>query len=294
MSDALQTLLDPAQAQMSAGVQAAILAVCLPVVIFGLLGIRRLAGRLGSPGGAISTENFLLGVPLALAALMLADLVLVISIGSAYSQNRTQYALAYGALQLVTTLGCLVLLTRHPWEGRQAPPRPFMHVQARQLGGTSLIWALGVPLIVAAMLLGVAAARALGLPVERQHVLTNLTSHPTPASIAGAYMMAVVGVPLAEEFAFRLVLFGGLRGLLAGRESNRAGVALAYGLSIAIFVGAHGMWQMEQLYLALPLVTLSIMLTWVYDATKSIWPSTLFHMLHNGLVLTLQFSLADA
>ncbi|HRJ77804.1 MAG: hypothetical protein HPKKFMNG_00795 [Planctomycetes bacterium] len=294
MSDALQTLLDPAQAQMSAGVQAAILAVCLPAVIFGLLGIRRLAGRLGSPGGAISTENFLLGVPLALAALMLADLVLVISIGSAYSQNRTQYALAYGALQLVTTLGCLVLLTRHPWEGRQAPPRPFMHVQARQLGGTSLIWALGVPLIVAAMLLGVAAARALGLPVERQHVLTNLTSHPTPASIAGAYMMAVVGVPLAEEFAFRLVLFGGLRGLLAGRESNRAGVALAYGLSIAIFVGAHGMWQMEQLYLALPLVTLSIMLTWVYDATKSIWPSTLFHMLHNGLVLTLQFSLADA
>lgn len=294
MSDALQTLLDPAQAQMSAGVQAAILAVCLPAVIFGLLGIRRLAGRLGSPGGAISTENFLLGVPLALAALMLADLVLVISIGSAYSQNRTQYALAYGALQLVTTLGCLVLLTRHPWEGRQAPPRPFMHVQARQLGGTSLIWALGVPLIVAAMLLGVAAARALGLPVERQHVLTNLTSHPTPAGIAGAYMMAVVGVPLAEEFAFRLVLFGGLRGLLAGRESNRAGVALAYGLSIAIFVGAHGMWQMEQLYLALPLVTLSIMLTWVYDATKSIWPSTLFHMLHNGLVLTLQFSLADA
>lgn len=294
MSDALQTLLDPAQAQMSAGVQAAILAVCLPAVIFGLLGIRRLAGRLGSPGGAISTENFLLGVPLALAALMLADLVLVISIGSAYSQNRTQYALAYGALQLVTTLGCLVLLTRHPWEGRQAPPRPFMDVQARQLGGTSLIWALGVPLIVAAMLLGVAAARALGLPVERQHVLTNLTSHPTPASIAGAYMMAVVGVPLAEEFAFRLVLFGGLRGLLAGRESNRAGVALAYGLSIAIFVGAHGMWQMEQLYLALPLVTLSIMLTWVYDATKSIWPSTLFHMLHNGLVLTLQFSLADA
>ncbi|GIK51589.1 MAG: hypothetical protein BroJett014_05620 [Planctomycetota bacterium] len=294
MSDALQTLLDPAQAQMSAGVQAAILAVCLPAVIFGLLGIRRLAGRLGSSGGAISTENFLLGVPLALAALMLADLVLVISIGSAYSQNRTQYALAYGALQLVTTLGCLVLLTRHPWEGRQAPPRPFMHVQARQLGGTSLIWALGVPLIVAAMLLGVAAARALGLPVERQHVLTNLTSHPTPASIAGAYMMAVVGVPLAEEFAFRLVLFGGLRGLLAGRESNRAGVALAYGLSIAIFVGAHGMWQMEQLYLALPLVTLSIMLTWVYDATKSIWPSTLFHMLHNGLVLTLQFSLADA
>lgn len=292
MSDALQTLLDPAHAEMSVGVQVAIMAICLPTLLLGLLGIRRLVGRLGSFGGAISTENFLLGIPLALAALMLADLVLIISIGSAYSQNRTQYALAYGTLQLTTTLACLALLSRHPWEGRVAAPRPFVRVQARQLAGTSLTWLLGVPLIVAAMLLGVAAARAAGLPIERQYVLTNLTSDPTPASIAGAYMMAVVGVPLAEEFAFRLVLFGGLRGLLAGRDNHRAGVALAYGLSIAIFVGAHGLWQPEQLYLALPLLTLSIMLTWVYDATKSIWPSTLFHMLHNGLVLTLQFSLA--
>ena len=94
-----------------------------------------------------------------------------------------------------------------------------------------------------------------------------------------------------QEFAFRLVLFGGLRGLIAGREGKGTAGALAFVLLLALFVFAHGVWRPEQFYLALPLTMLSILLTLVYQQTRSIWTCVMFHALHNSLVLTLQFTL---
>ncbi len=159
------------------------------------------------------------------------------------------------------------------------------------MGATAGIWCVAAPLIFGAIILSVALARVLEMPIEQQPVLQDLTSNRAPLAILGAYMMAVVSVPLAEEFAFRVVLFGGLRGILAGPTGKGPGVALAFVLSIATFVMVHGMWQPSMLYLALPLTVLSVFLTLLYAHTRSIWPGVMFHALHNGLVLTLQFTL---
>lgn len=122
-------------------------------------------------------------------------------------------------------------------------------------------------------------------------MLKELTARRAPAAIAGAYLMAVVGVPLAEEFAFRVVLFGGLRGLLAGEAKSGPGLWAAFAVSIFLFVLVHGMWRENMLYLAAPLTLLSVFLTLIYAHTRSLWPGALLHALHNGLVLTLQFTL---
>jgi membrane protease YdiL (CAAX protease family) len=262
-----------------------------PLVLGGLYAILKLARRLGPAGGAISVESFLFGVPLALAALMLTDLALYLAYREAYVQNRASFSLIYGFMQLVVATSSIFVLRRHRWELQGAPPRLWTKLSQPALFKTAGIWLLAVPVIAASMLLSVGLTRLMGLPIEQQRVLTDLTVSPTPAKIAGAYVMAVLGVPLAEELAFRVVLFGGLRGLLAP-SGKGAGVLLAYALSIALFVFAHGVWKVDQLYLALPLTTLSIALTLVYDHSRSIWPCVMFHALHNALVLTLQFTLA--
>jgi len=283
-----QLLLNPDKANLDL---AATLTVCAPIVLLGAIAVCTLISRLGTSGGALSMESFFLGVPLALCALMLPDLVLSMVFRDAYTGNRAAYSLPLGVLQLLVAGACVYTLRHHSWELKAAPPRIWTRVDLPRLGATAGIWSLAAPVIFSAIILSVAMARLFELPIEQQPVLQDLTSRRTPLAILGAYMMAVVSVPLAEEFAFRVVLFGGLRGLFAGPAGHRAATPPAFMLSIAVFVAVHGMWNTSMLYLALPLTVLSIFLTLLYAHTRSIWPGVLFHALHNGLVLTLQFTL---
>lgn len=291
MSDTLKMLLDPATTQIATRDLMLVIGVCAPLCLGGMLGMWRLIKRLGKAGGSITLESFLLGVPLALAALMLPDLLLYLVFRDAYTQNRSSFALPYGLLQVVTTGSCIAALRLHPWELKGAPLREWARLDWPAQAKTIGVWMLAVPVIICSMMLAVALARAWGWPIEQQTVLTDLTRDKKALRVMGAYAMAAFGVPLAEEFAFRLVLFGGLRGLIAGREEKGPAVALAFVLSIALFVFAHGVWRPEQFYLALPLTMLSILLTLVYQQTRSIWTCVMFHALHNSLVLTLQFTL---
>jgi membrane protease YdiL (CAAX protease family) len=283
-----QLLLNPDKADLDLS---GTIGVCAPLVAVGVIAVWALIRRLGASGGGLSLESFLLGVPLALCALMLPDLVLYMVFRDAYTGSRASFSLTLGMVQLIVAGACVYVLRHHSWEMKASAPRVWTQLEPAKLGATAGIWMLAAPVIFLAIILSVALARVLGLPIEQQPVLHDLTSSRAPLSILGAYVMAVVSVPLAEEFAFRVVLFGGLRGILAGPAGKGPGGAAAFVLSIFVFVMVHGMWQPSMLYLALPLTVLSIFLTLLYTHTRSIWPGVMFHALHNGLVLTLQFTL---
>ncbi|CAG0989092.1 hypothetical protein PLCT2_02365 [Planctomycetaceae bacterium] len=283
-----QLLLNPDKADLDA---LSTLAICAPLVLVGAFFVWRLIARMGPSGGALSMESFFFGVPLALAGLMLPDLLLYLVYRGSYAASRADFAAQHGVLQLIVAGTAIYVLRHHAWEPRASTPRVWTRVQPLQLLRTGGIWLLATPLIFASIIGAVAAAQWLGAPIEQQPVLKELTARSEPAAIAGAYLMAVVGVPLAEEFAFRVVLFGGLRGLLAGDATRGPGLWAAFVISIFLFVLVHGMWRPNMLYLAAPLTLLSIFLTLIYAHTRSLWPGVLFHALHNGLVLTLQFTL---
>lgn len=283
-----QLLLNPDQAGLE---PLAALSVCVPLIAIGVVGVVKLIARLGPSGGALSTESLFLGAPLAVAALILPEALLYMLFRDAFTQNLHEFVLHRALLQLIVTCAAIYFLRFHNWEMKNAPPRVWTRLEPASLGSTVVVWLITTPLIIVAIVASVAMAQSLGLPIDRQPVLQDLISQRTPASIIGAYALAAVSVPLAEEFAFRVVLFGGLRGLLAGSSARGPGVALAYLISIGVFVAVHGMWRENLLYLAPPLTLLSVALTMLYAHTRSIWPGVMLHALHNALVLTLNYTM---
>ncbi len=97
-----QLLLNPDKANLDL---AATITVCAPIVILGAIGVWKLISRLGPSGGGLSLESFLFGVPLAMCALMLPDLVLYMVFRDAYTGNRAGYSLPLGVLQLLVAGG---------------------------------------------------------------------------------------------------------------------------------------------------------------------------------------------
>jgi membrane protease YdiL (CAAX protease family) len=267
------------------------IAVCAPLVVLGVFAICTFIGRLGKSGGELSVASFGLGVPLAMGALVIPEALYVMTVGAINFAANPKTALMLGLLQLIITVTCIYTLRFHTWEMRNDLPRTWLKTEPRSLAGAGIVWALASPLIFATIVLAVALARLLELPIEQQPALRDLSSNRSFTAIAGAYLLAGISVPLREEFAFRLVLFGGLRGVLTRLLGPRGAMFAAYFVSISFFVFVHGMWQPSMFYLALPLLVLSIFLTMLYAHTRSLWPSVILHVLYNSLVLTLQFTL---
>jgi len=96
--------------------------------------------------------------------------------------------------------------------------------------------------------------------------------------------LAVFIAPIVEETLFRGVLFGALR------ERSRV---WAYVLSVAMFSIYH-VWQYAYvsgdwtvLIYAIQYIPASLVLTWCYERTGSIWTGIFFHMGYNGFSFAL-------
>ncbi len=123
---------------------------------------------------------------------------------------------------------------------------------------------------IGALLGYLAAARALGWPVDAQPGLDYLAAGD-PAR--GGYWVVVVavaaGAPVAEEIVFRGYLQGALQQLLPGWAAIAA--------AAAVFGLVHGMQY------ALPVGLLGCLFGWLRWRHGSLWPSVLAHALHNTL-----------
>lgn len=95
-----------------------------------------------------------------------------------------------------------------------------------------------------------------------------------PLSFAALVFAVVVIAPAAEEFFFRGLVYGWLRGRLGPWPSS-----LIAGL---LFAAAHADWTLVP-----PLWLLGVGLCWLYERSGSLWPSAAAHAALNGLAVVL-------
>ena len=109
---------------------------------------------------------------------------------------------------------------------------------------------------------------------------TSMQSAPPALKMVGLFnlqwlfLLAVVAAPLAEEFIFRGLIFGGLRRLM--------GLLPAMVASAALFSIIHPPVAM------LPVFVLGLCTAFAYERTKTLFAPMLTHAIYNAVVLVLQ------
>jgi uncharacterized protein len=156
---------------------------------------------------------------------------------------------------------------------------------ARSAGSKSVresLWRLGVRAFrpsafkwmaaaVGAYLLFAILYSALILEPEQEDIADGFG--PIPVQIA----LIVFGAAIAEELAFRGMLFGGLRERLP-----RVAAALAAGTVFGLLHAFTGLSAVP------PLIALGFVFCLLYEKTGSIVPGILLHMLNNSVALAAQ------
>lgn len=282
-----QQMLDPVRhglpngAWLVALLSLGVLAVCLPLLL-------RVMRGMGQPGPSMNADTAILAVPVALAG-YLAPMLLF---GPLVGGDPREHPMAFGAMQVAFTLAAMLALLFNPMQAT-ATRHPWIELHPRWLPRMGGAYLLTFPMLQAASYLSVLLLVTLGITVQVQPVLETARASRDAASIAGWYVMAVLGAPLAEELVFRLAIFGGLVAFFSrdGRKLTRVHWLLAGAVSIAVFVLAHEPWNWP--VGILPLTLLSVSLTALYAYTRSIWPGVIVHAVHNALVLTLQFFVVE-
>ncbi len=101
------------------------------------------------------------------------------------------------------------------------------------------------------------------------------TGDPDGLSVAGDILFAGLIAPIFEEIFYR----GTLQGSLARRGYPWLGIVLVS----ALFALSHGLFVPREYWLVrvVPTFALSIYLGWLFVRTGSLWPSILYHAMHN-------------
>ena len=117
----------------------------------------------------------------------------------------------------------------------------------------------------------------LGAEPVAQGPVQDVVDGPTNS---GAILMVVFGIfvaPFTEECIFRGMLYPGLKHALGG--GKRAMWIAAIVIS-AIFAAVH--WN---LFAAIPLFALALVLTWIFETTNSLAAVIFAHAIHNGITM---------
>jgi membrane protease YdiL (CAAX protease family) len=284
----LHRVLDPARYPPEPGEYGLVFGLALPAVLVLLGGIWLFVrDKRSSLEPALDDREAMYGIPFGIGALIGGTLIA----SMLFQLHPTDNVLAFGIIKLVFAVLCVALLATLPWEDEPVSGKWF-RCEKSWLWRTPLLWLLTFPLLIASALASVGLMGLLGLPITEQGAIVALREGDGAAHIAGWYVMAGLAAPLAEEFAFRLALFGGVMYGLATAGVGRVRAAWIAGVvSIALFVVVHGVWEWP--VGILPLTTLSIVLTLSFAYSRSLWPPVALHALHNCTVLTLQFFVVE-
>ncbi len=195
--------------------------------------------------------------------------------------------LVNGAIRSTFAIVVLWHMMRLPLTGRGENHRAVATFspkgQARQIARIPILLLVWVPMATVAMWVSLSLATIL-IPeaadpdyrYQTQGVLESLLK-PSSWQIPASIMTAVVAAALWEEFFFRGVLQGFMRRYVPWWV---AGISAAL-----IFTLVHEIWSSPQILV--PVLTLGLGLSWVYERTGRIWVVVALHATHNGLVLLL-------
>ena len=283
-SDSLvKQALDPSQAEIPQESLWTVFGSMLGFTLVGLFILWLVLRKLGKPGGEVRRSDLVLAFPVSVGVV----LVYVTAVGALWTSSPLMAGLVQSALALT----CIFLVAFNPWRPSEQSAAEWIRVRLSHLAVTPLIWAFAVPVLICAMFAAVALAQLANLPITIQGPIEQLRSENSPIWIIGWYVSAGIAAPLLEEFVFRVVLFGGLMGLLKplskGEGWRHPGTWIALVVSGALFVLAHGVWEWQ--VGIIPLSALTFVLSALYLHTRSIWPSILLHATHNSFVVTMQF-----
>lgn len=239
--------------------------------------------KFGKPGGELDRRDLLVALPVFVGVFFGTAL---------FIWPISQESPLFGGIgQSLMALLAIVFVGMHPWRPDDNRRAEWLTVKPVKLAFAPLAWVLAVPVLITAMFAAVALAQLTDLPVTMQGPVEQLRSRNDTLWIIGWYVMAGLAAPLMEEFVFRVVLFGGILGLMKpvsdAQGWKHPGTWVALLFSGALFVLAHGVW--EWTVGIIPLSALTFVLTAVYLHTRSIWPSVLVHAIHNSFVVTMQF-----
>lgn len=277
----IQQLMDPVSAPPAPGALWPVLAGGTLFTLAGAWLIQRVIRGLGPPTG-----NLPLRMTAPALALAVAMFVCPVMVGRVFQETQN-FEMALGVAQVVVALVCVALLARLQAAGVDAPPVGWVRASPRVLGRTLVVWIFLTPTLTACILASVAAVMLAGGEVGQQPTMERLAEVSDMRGVASWYVLAGLAAPLAEEFIFRLVLFGLVAGWFARSERwTDPGRLLALAVSGSLFIAAHGWWVVG----FVPLAFLAWVLTALFAHSRSIWPPVLLHALHNTLVLTIQFS----
>jgi len=151
------------------------------------------------------------------------------------------------------------------------PPRPV-----RSLCIAPLVYAATVPVVFLASHINQIVALRAGLQLREHPLLTALLNEPRIPMILFLIGYAVIIRPITEEIFFRGYLHPALR-----RE---------LGKTPAIFAGALTFSALHfRPDLLLPLMVIGIVLSALYERTRSLPACMLVHALNNGLMVAIAF-----
>jgi membrane protease YdiL (CAAX protease family) len=129
---------------------------------------------------------------------------------------------------------------------------------------------IGLLMIPLAALITVLIQMLFDLPAENPQLEFLLPDHFSVFGLAASFILIGVLVPIAEETYFRGLVYTTMR--------NKWRIGLSLVVSSAYFGILHG-----NIALAGMAFVLGIILGWVYERSRSLWPSILIHMINNGI-----------
>jgi len=168
---------------------------------------------------------------------------------------------------------------------RQGTGQPLGSLGLRSTPGANyLLTVLAYPLLcgpLALVVLGwsqllMAVFQELPPPQEAVQLFRDTLDGGDPLEIGLVVAMGLLGAPLSEEVIFRGLLFGWMR--------QRFGVLAAVVGSSLAFAALH-----MSLFGLLPLFVLGLFLAYVYQKTRSLYCTMLFHAVFNGVSYTGMF-----
>ncbi|MCA8911512.1 MAG: CPBP family intramembrane metalloprotease [Planctomycetes bacterium] len=283
----LEKLIEPERFQLAENSHA---------MAFGLSGLGAVVGgaalffvirRMGKAGSGLSRSEAIIGFPLGIAAFILPSAFLL----AMHRGDPAGSPMISAVINITTALLCMAVLANHPWRPGEETRGSWIRVNPKQLALVPAVWLLAYIPMQLAMFASVQLHEWVQAPVAQQEVVQKLRESTSGGGMFAWYLMAVVAAPMLEEFVFRVVLFGATRRLLDGMSNREGwkhpGAWIALVTSVGVFVLAHGVvgWTVG----IIPLTLLSLVLTWLYAHSKSIWPGMLYHAMHNAFVVTMQY-----
>jgi len=208
------------------------------------------------------------GLPLFIACFAL-QMIITLVLVSLFDASGLEAALYLTFLSQIPPVGVALLILR--LSGGGGKDLRAAGISLDRAGRESLFAVLAYPLFMVLFLLVIVPLNSLIVGGAKQELVEEIMGHPELLQSVSFVAVVCVAVPVMEEFLFRGILYPGLRFWLPS-----AGAIILSALVFGILHGASAL---------LPIFAFGCLLGYIRERSRSLLPTILVHMIHNGITL---------